>query len=204
MLTTIDLLRHGACEGGEIFRGSSDVSLSDQGWQQMSAAVESEAPPWQAIVTSPLQRCARFATQLGERSHLPVASYEDLAEIDFGDWEGRLIADVQAEQGEALRKFWEKPSSNTPPNGESMERFMTRQYRAWDLLLSAHRGQHILLVSHGGAIRVLLTRLLAMPVDAIVRLEVPYACLSRVKIYHSEGHKDWAQLVSHNSSLRKL
>ena len=34
--TCIDFLRHGECEGGEIFRGSgSDVALTDQGWQQM-------------------------------------------------------------------------------------------------------------------------------------------------------------------------
>ena len=26
----IDLLRHGACEGGEIFRGSTDVALSEE------------------------------------------------------------------------------------------------------------------------------------------------------------------------------
>ncbi len=56
--TTIDLLRHGACEGGEIFRGSSDVALSEQGWQQMRAAIADETAPWQAVVSSSLQRCA--------------------------------------------------------------------------------------------------------------------------------------------------
>ena len=39
--TLIDILRHGQCEGGEIYRGSTDVPLTDLGWQQMRNAVAS-------------------------------------------------------------------------------------------------------------------------------------------------------------------
>ena len=48
--TTIDLLRHGQCEGGEIFRGSTDVALSEAGWQQMRHATQEE-DNWDRVIT---------------------------------------------------------------------------------------------------------------------------------------------------------
>jgi len=58
--TVIDLLRHGDVEGGDVFRGSSDDPLSDDGWRQMQDALEDKSG-WDVIITSPLQRCCEFA-----------------------------------------------------------------------------------------------------------------------------------------------
>ena len=55
----LDLLRHGETEQGGL-RGSLDDALTEKGWAQMRDAV-AEAGPWQVLVSSPLQRCARFA-----------------------------------------------------------------------------------------------------------------------------------------------
>ena len=64
----LDLLRHGETEQGGL-RGSLDDALTDKGWAQMRQAV-AEAGPWEVLVSSPLQRCARFAEELGERLNL--------------------------------------------------------------------------------------------------------------------------------------
>jgi alpha-ribazole phosphatase len=34
-VTTVDLLRHGECEGGHVYRGSLDLPLSETGWEQL-------------------------------------------------------------------------------------------------------------------------------------------------------------------------
>jgi broad specificity phosphatase PhoE len=203
-VTIIDLLRHGECQGGEIFRGTTDVELTDKGWQQMHASSACEQPPWQQVITSPLKRCALFAEQLAQQHHLPWDINHDFAEINFGDWEGCLIKDVERQHGESLKKFWHSPTSNTPPNGEPMVDFSARLQHGWQTVIEDFRGQHILLVNHGGALRVLLTQILSMPLDAIVRIEVPYACLTRVKVYHTAGRDDWSQLVSHNTTMKAL
>ncbi|CAH0991355.1 Adenosylcobalamin/alpha-ribazole phosphatase [Sinobacterium norvegicum] len=203
-VTIIDLLRHGECQGGEIFRGTTDVELTDKGWRQMQVSSACESAPWQQIITSPLKRCALFAEQLAAQHQLPCTRHQDFAEISFGDWEGCLVSDVEREQGENLKKFWHSPTTNTPPNGEPMVAFSDRLDRGWQSLLADYRGQHLLLVNHGGALRVLLTKILSMPLDAIVQLDVPYACFTRVKIYHSNGRSDWSQLVSHNTSIEML
>ena len=61
-VTTVDVLRHGQCQGGQIFRGSTDVLLTDLGWQQMEQALENYQG-WEAVVASPLRRCQLFAEQ---------------------------------------------------------------------------------------------------------------------------------------------
>jgi broad specificity phosphatase PhoE len=137
-ITTIDLLRHGACEGGEIFRGSTDVPLTEAGWQQMRDALAAHSG-WQRIVSSPLQRCRLFAEMLAEREALPLEVLDPLRELHFGDWEGRRIVDVQAEHGTSLRSFWSDPSAFTPPEGEPMTQFRERVLQAAADVLQRHR-----------------------------------------------------------------
>lgn len=194
--TTIDLLRHGACEGGEIFRGSTDVPLTATGWAQMEATLEPHAG-WQRIVCSTMQRCCRFAEKTAERLDLPCQTVPNLREISFGDWEGRLIAEVEREQGELLQRFWNDPANSCAPNGEAMAVFRERVVVAVDELLAAHQGEHLLVVTHGAVIRLLMCEWLQMSMMAFSRIAVPYGCLTRFKVFHVEGKAPWVQLVLH-------
>lgn len=204
--TTIDLLRHGECEGGHVYRGSLDVPLNDQGWLQLRQQTR-QSPGWQQIVSSPLRRCADFAGELAQSHALPVEQMDAFREVHFGDWEGRAIADVWREQGNHVRRFFADPVNAAPPNGEAMADFEQRVLAGWHAMLSRYRGQHILLVAHGGTIRILLAAALAMPLHRIAGLEVPYACASRLRIYHgdpshpAEPLPDFATLVFHNGTF---
>jgi alpha-ribazole phosphatase len=199
-VTTIDLLRHGECEGGQVYRGSIDVALSETGWQQLRQQA-SAFSGWQRIISSPLQRCARFAEELAAQQQLPLQQVDAFRELHFGDWEGREIAEVWREQGNHVRRFFADPVNAAPPNGEPMSDFEQRVLAGWNVLLEGCRGEHLLLVAHGGTIRVLLAQVLAMPLERIANLEVPYACASRVRIYHSSDKPDFAALVFHNSAF---
>ena len=57
--TLVDLLRHGECEGGPIFRGSLDVALSEAGLARMQAQADAQ-PGWQHVIASPLRRAAPY------------------------------------------------------------------------------------------------------------------------------------------------
>ena len=188
--TTIDFLRHGECQGGEIFRGSgSDVALSDVGWQQMRDATQlKDQAPWSKIISSPLQRCRLFANELAEKHALPITVEDEFREIHFGSWEGRLRSDVMQEEEQAVRAFWSDPEDGKPPGGESIRECHTRLVAALDHTVQAHRGEHLLLVQHGGTIRILLSHMLLMPLASTMRWEVPFACFSRIVHYHSDEH----------------
>ena len=197
--TCIDFLRHGECQGGEVFRGSgSDVALTDKGWQQMRGSVQ-DMNSWDSIITSPLQRCRGFATEQSERLGIPLTENANWREIHFGDWEGRLMADVWKESPDLVASYFKDPNQSTPHNGEPFAEVAERLKGAWETLLTEHRNQHVLVVQHGGTIRILLALILGMPATAMNQFEVPFACLSRIKVFHHSDYADFSMLVSHNT-----
>ncbi len=201
-VTTVDLLRHGECKGGEIYRGSTDVPLTESGWQQMESSlagvrVNGEGVPWQKIISSPLQRCLRFAESKASALGIPLRIETAFREMHFGDWEGRSLTEVWQSDTDTVKRFYTDPGDCSPPNGESMSEVKERLIPAWEAMLTEHRGEHILLVQHGGTIRVLLSWLLQMPFAAVTRLEIPYAGLSRVRVF-DDGKRQLPTLVFMN------
>lgn len=97
----LELLRHGETELGGGLRGSLDDALTEQGWAQLRAAVQG-AGPWDRLISSPLQRCARFAEEVALANALPLHFEADLQELHFGDWEGRTAAQLMDSDAEAL------------------------------------------------------------------------------------------------------
>lgn len=176
----IDLLRHGQPEGGDRFRGTRDDPLNETGWRQMRASVEGAAP-WEVIVTSPLRRCAEFAAELADRHRLPLETEPRLAEMAFGEWEGKSFDELKASAPAALRSFFADPVHHTPPGGEPLAEFSRRVDAAWDGLAERHSGRHILVVCHGAVMRAIYRRVLKTPLEALFHIEVPYACLTRIR-----------------------
>ncbi|HHM04149.1 MAG TPA: histidine phosphatase family protein [Gammaproteobacteria bacterium] len=182
MNTHIDILRHGAVMGGECFRGRRDDPLTAAGWRQMATALAG-AGPWDAVVSSPLRRCALFAARVGT----PLWLDPRWQELDFGAWEGLSAAEIMARDATALTRFWDDPLSCGPPRGETLVALAQRVGAAWDELIRRHSGQRVLLVTHGGPIRVLLCQLLGRPLRRCLALNVPLA--SRHQVTLTEGDK---------------
>lgn len=160
--TTLDIIRHGKPVGGEIFRGKTDVVLSDEGWQQMQQTCERNAEDWQYIISSPMQRCLAFAEQIAEQKNIHLKVDQAIKELSFGDWDGQPIATIAEQQGELLRNYWQDPFAFTPPNAEAMQDFYQRVSQGVDNIVQQHRGKHLLLVSHGGVIRIILSHFLQL------------------------------------------
>ena len=143
-----------------------------------------DAPPrpWDRIITSPLIRCADFARALSQRLNLPLSLDPRLVELDFGAWEGRSAADLMVSDAEALGRFWADPVTHSPPGGESLPAFQARVLAAWqDLTEQAlTNGERLLVISHGGVIRVILCTLLDHPLERLLELDVSHASLTRV------------------------
>ncbi len=175
----ISLLRHGEVEGAPAFRGRTDAPLSEAGWRQMEQAVAGRR--WARIWTSPLARCLAFAERLAERLDAPLHLEERLAELDFGDWEGLTAAEVMARDSGALGRFWEDPARHPPPGGEDLASFEARVMAAWAEIRAQEPGP-VLVVTHGGVIRLLRCRLEGRPLGELLRLEVPHAGLREFEV----------------------
>ncbi|QDD91858.1 histidine phosphatase family protein [Pseudomonas oryzihabitans] len=182
-MTDCWLLRHGATEGPEGFRGRLDPPLSAQGWTQLREAVAAQ-PAFTLILSSPQQRCARFAEWLAAEQGAELALEPDLRELDFGDWEGRSAADLMQDQAEALGLFWADPYAYTPPGGEPVVRFAERVQAAVARWRPRLQGQRSLIVTHGGVIRLLLARQRGLAPKDLLQVEAPYATLQPLSLEH--------------------
>ncbi len=190
----LDLLRHGEPRGGARFRGAQDDPPSAIGWNQMRLATAGDGPAWTRILSSPSRRCVEPARELADRLVLPIDERPAFRERGFGAWEGLAPSDIPAD---SLAAFWSDPVGFDPPGAEPFAAFCARVLDGWHDLLR-EGSPHDLLVTHGGVIRVLLAEVLRMSPDALLLIEVPYACRTRLRI----PEPPWRpSLVFHGSSL---
>lgn len=191
--TLLDYLRHGQPEGGSRFRGNGiDDPLSETGWRQMRATTAALGG-WDALVSSPMQRCIAFAEQLAAQRNLPLEVIDDLREVGFGDWEGLDRATLKSERLAEYRAFYADPVANRPLGAEPLEDFGSRVAAVFDDLLVRYAGRHVLVVCHAGVIRATLGHVTrAAPINWY-RAEVDNAALTRFA-----GDARGARLVAHN------
>jgi len=183
----INLLRHGEVDAeGWAFRGRTDIPLSELGWSQMRAAANG-FEGLDHIATSPLQRCRLFASELSEQQKAELIQLDDMAEMDFGDWENRSFDEISGTDKQILQQFWDSPAAIQPPNGEAFDNFSQRVITCWQAWLEQDLGNNRLLIAHGGVIRVLLAHTLNMPMSALWRLHLPYASHSQISLF--AGHQ---------------
>ncbi|HKK00814.1 MAG TPA: alpha-ribazole phosphatase family protein [Desulfuromonadales bacterium] len=180
-----DLLRHGET-GSNGFRGRLDEPLTPTGWEQMRRGAQAGGP-WQAVVSSPLSRCAAFAEAFAGQACLPLEYDQRLAELDFGDWEGLSAERVMQDQPELLKRFWSDPWSCTPPGGESLAAFEGRIRAAWTDLARCYQGQDVLVVTHSGVIRLSLCLAQKLGRGELLQVDVPYGSLHRIAFNGDPG-----------------
>jgi len=189
----ISLLRHGKTQGGDIYRGRTDVALTQEGLQQMQQANSGFVTAVDYLVSSDLQRCSAFAA-LHSTSHVVDSR---LQEMCFGDWDGKLRSDVWQQHSAQVKAFWSDPMVASAPNGESVAHVQQRAMASLHEHLASALAQgckHMLVVTHGGVIRAILSELLQMQPQALFNVEVPYGgvvCLNVSSFRDDAGKADY-------------
>lgn len=174
------LVRHGAAEGAEgRCVGRTDAALSPAGAAPLHALRDGwrEAPG--RVIASPLARARESAAVLAERWSLPLELDPRLAEMDFGEWDGRTWDDIERADGGRLAEWMSAWVSVPAPGGETFSDVVAR-VSEWAGELP--RAQSTLVVAHAGSIRALLCTLLELPLDAAFRLRVDHARVSAVRL----------------------
>lgn len=151
--------RHGrtAWNAEKRFQGQSDIPLDELGVAQakFAAGLLATLRP-NAIVASDLRRAADTAAFLGNETELEVEFDKQLRERSGGEWEGLTSAEI--------RERWpEEYAGMNIPGGEDMADVGERVSEAVERALAAvpERGL-LVVVSHGAAIRVGISRMLGM------------------------------------------
>jgi ribonuclease H / adenosylcobalamin/alpha-ribazole phosphatase len=180
------LLRHGqtALSTERRFAGRGDIPLTEVGERQAAEAGARLAARGgiDLIVTSPLQRARRTAEAVAEATGVALQVEDDLAETDFGKWEGLTFAEASERWPDEL-SAWLASGDAAPPGGESFTATASRVSAALDRLLAAHDSQTLLLVSHVTPIKLLACRAMLAPLAALFRINLDVASLCEIDWY---------------------
>lgn len=182
-MTRLFLIRHGPTHAKSMV-GWSDLpaDLSDRAaLDRLSSALPKEA----LVVSSDLSRAVDTASAIaGERQRLDHRA--DLREIHFGEWELRSWKEVDAEDPDRIRAYWETPGDVRPPGGESWNEVCARVNRAIDGLIADHLGQDLIVVGHFGQILTQIQRAAGLTAQQAFSHKIDNLSLTEIH-HHPKG-----------------
>lgn len=199
------LVRHGeTAENARMsYLGIRDEPLNEMGmWQAHRAAEALSQFPLRLIVSSPLRRATDTAARIQEALGVELWKDVRLAEGSFGRWEGLTrdeVLKLGTKDAEMLAR-WESDPSYAPPEGESMENQQKRIMQLIEELYQEYGNSSIVLVSHVGPIKALLSAVLGVPLQASRRMFLDPGTISVVewcahpflRLFNSHAHLGWS------------
>lgn len=160
--------------GARFCYGRTDVELAEPVEAGAAALIEAAVDPIERVVSAPASRALLIAREIAKRTGAALHTDDRLAEMDFGDWEGRAWASLPRAELDA----WAADTLNyRPGGGENVASMLARIRRAWPGLASS--ADNTLLVTHAGPIRCLLHIAGGMPLKQALEASVPYASVTR-------------------------
>ena len=133
--------------------------------------LRAELPPDLPVWSSPLLRCRQLAEQLHPQ---PIVDAR-LAEMNFGEWEGRTWHDIPRHE---LDAWADDVTGYAPPGGESPTAL---QRRALDFIAGLDVPEAVI-VTHAGVIRTLLAHWQGLPPERWTALNFAYGACTRVDV----------------------
>jgi probable phosphomutase (TIGR03848 family) len=176
------LVRHGVTPvtGTSLAGRLPGIHLSEEGIRQAKEVAERLANlPVKAVYSSPLERCQETAAPIAELHKVEVHTVDDLAEVDYGQWQGRPYK--QLYRLKAWSELQAHPADFRFPGGETIREAQTRGIRATEAIRLAHpRTSAVVVVSHADMIRLTVSGYVGLGTDLYQRIVVGVASVSAV------------------------
>lgn len=177
----IHLIRHPrVAVDPQLCYGHSDVPLAEPA-EEAAERLRPWLPERFRLFSSPSSRALALAQVLGQ----PILD-ERLKEMHFGQWELQPFESL----GEALELWAKNPFGFQPPGGESAAEMAMRVLEWWQEARERHQDEEaIVIVAHGGPLRVLAGHLLGLPRERWLALDFGCAQATRIDL------KPWGSML---------
>lgn len=178
------LVRHGETDWNteRRWQGQLDVPLNGKGqWQARRVAQALADRPITRLISSDLQRALVTAESIAAACGRPVKTDPRLREMGFGAWEGLTYNEIMESDADSYSLWKENPFLHAPSGAETLDVAGRRIIHAWQEIEREY-ADTVVLVSHGGTLRVLLCHLLGLPPEAFWQLKLYNASISTVQI----------------------
>jgi len=164
-------------QGG--YLGRLDPPLSVQGRAQAAALASRMAgESLAAVYSSSLKRALTTAQMIAAPHGLEVSAIADLAELDFGDWDGLTYQEIAEIAPHRFNRWLADPAEIRPPNGETLLEMSQRVTAAINGIVAAHPGEAVVVVPHGGPARVIVCHVLGFSLSDQWRIRQDLAAVS--------------------------
>jgi len=171
----IFLVRHTSVDiDTSICYGWSNVDVSENFLKEAKRVKKILTDNKFVCYSSDLKRCRKLAKFISDE----VILDKNLREINFGKWEGKSWNEIEKLIPE--KKIMDFVNLK-PPDGESFKEQNIRVLESWEKIISSD-ADTIVVVAHGGTIRIILCKLLGMPLENAFKLKIDYASISSVAI----------------------
>lgn len=186
--TRLYLARHGEVVNHGVYNGQTDVDITPQGVRQMERLRELlRDKPLTAVYASDLLRTRKGAEIIGAPHGLKPRSFAEFREVNFGRWQGLTLQQVRDRYPADIPQWMNNLESFQIPGGESLADVRERAMPKLRDLLTLHRGQEFLLVSHGALNRLFAAEALRLPYAHLLRIEQEYGCLNIIEYTSSSA-----------------
>ena len=173
------------------FIGRSDFPAEQSALKQSAAQLKTVE--FDAIISSPATRCRALAQLLADVRNSRLSIADELQERDFGDWDG--VAEGQIAKAD-LQAYYQHPFDYPIANAETLPQMQQRVHDYWAKLLTADQ-QKLLVITHGGVMRLLLQQVLNFPEQQLFQIKIDYGCQITFEIHPSVDNADpFVQLAS--------
>lgn len=191
----IAIWRHGrtAWNAEQRFQGQTDIPLDDTGVAQArrAAAMLASLPP-SAIICSDLMRTQQTSEPLVELTGIEPVLDPGLRETFAGEWQGKTRPVLLQEYGEELHRWSADPHMRAGVVGETRLEVADRMVDAVERGLASIGDDGVLVVvTHGGAARAGIGRLLGLPPEHWAALGVLTNCSWSVLLENSPPGPAW-------------
>ncbi len=146
--------RHGQTDlnAKKLMQGRSDIPLNEVGKQQAFAAREKIGDiTFDAVYSSPLDRAIETASIVGHVDRSKIIIDERIIEADFGKYEKKPYATM----GLPMNLYWMLPEVFKAPETVETTDKMIERVRSFFTELETKNYENVLVVCHGGIIRVI-------------------------------------------------
>lgn len=190
----IMLVRHGETDWNRVKRvqgGSSDTPLNEIGREQakgLAAMLSKEKI--RAVYSSPLQRAAITAREIAALHKLDTKVSPALREIEAGELEGILSADLGKRFSDYL---FDGDKMVKIPGGESLTDVQKRSWHLIEQLSAEYNECTLVLVSHYFVILSVICKVLDVPLQQINRFRMDTGSLSIITL---DGEAFWLQVFN--------
>ena len=184
------LIRHSQTDWNVLRKtqGLCDIELCQSGREQSKKLAQYFANKnIDAVFCSPLKRARQTAEIISEAINLTPTVHTNLIEINFGDWEGLTLKEINKKYANEFLNWTKRPDLCSVPNGdESLEDVRKRIDDFIDYCVAEYDNKNILVITHSVPAKVLILKSKKLEINKLDSIKIANSAVVEIAISEND------------------